>query len=102
MPHIVETWSNGTSWYRVWSDGWCEQGGRAALNEISTTTISLFKVYKDTNYSVSAISITASTASDSEAGLQCTPIASNQITLTAHYLNPNNQKACWETKGYIS
>ena len=24
--HITETYLNGTSWYRVWSDGWCEQG----------------------------------------------------------------------------
>lgn len=24
---VVETYQNGTSWYRVYSDGWCEQGG---------------------------------------------------------------------------
>lgn len=98
---VVETYSNGTSWYRVWSDGWCEQGGRAQLNEISTTTITLLKSYSSMNYSVNAVSITASTASDTECGLQCTPITVSQITLTAHYLNPNNQTACWEAKGYI-
>lgn len=26
-PVIVETYVNGTEWYRVWSDGWIEQGG---------------------------------------------------------------------------
>lgn len=24
---VVETYVNGTSWYRVYDDGWCEQGG---------------------------------------------------------------------------
>lgn len=26
--HITKTWHKGTSWYRVWSDGFIEQGGR--------------------------------------------------------------------------
>jgi hypothetical protein len=25
--YITETWSEGNNWYRVWSDGWIEQGG---------------------------------------------------------------------------
>lgn len=28
--YIVETYRNGTKWYRVWSDGWLEQGGQVA------------------------------------------------------------------------
>lgn len=27
MRHITETYLNGADWYRVWSDGWVEQGG---------------------------------------------------------------------------
>ena len=27
--YVVETWSEGTEWYRVWSDGWIEQGGES-------------------------------------------------------------------------
>ena len=26
-PRIIETYANGASWYRKWSDGYCEQGG---------------------------------------------------------------------------
>jgi hypothetical protein len=45
----VETYSNGTSWYRVYADGWCEQGG--IMNGIDTgTSLTLIKPYKDTNY----------------------------------------------------
>lgn len=25
--YVTETYQNGTSWYRIYSDGWCEQGG---------------------------------------------------------------------------
>lgn len=27
-PYVVETWNEGTEWYRVWSDGCIEQGGK--------------------------------------------------------------------------
>lgn len=97
---LTESYVNGSSWYRVYSDGWCEQGGQGELIETSTTTITLLKAYSNTNYTVLAVSITASTAADAEAGLQCTPISNNQITLTAHYINPNNQVANWYTCGY--
>ena len=54
-PHITETYVNGTSWYRVYSDRWCEQGG--IINSVpgdsyTSATISLLKSYKNTNYSV--------------------------------------------------
>ena len=55
QKHIVETWQSGTSWYRIWSDGWIEQGGkytRASATNWSTT-ITLFKPYKNTNYNIS-------------------------------------------------
>ncbi len=99
---IIDSWSDGTEWYRVYADGWCEQGGRGALNENSTTTINLYKPFKDTNYTVSGTSITQSVAQDTEAGLHCFPINESQIGLSAHYINPNNQTACWEAKGYIA
>lgn len=83
------------------SDGWCIQGGRAALNEVATTVVDLMKIYLDVNYSVQAVSITQSTAGDYEAGLQCTPTSTSQITLSAHYINPNTQTACWKTEGFI-
>lgn len=29
--HVTETWRVGTEWYRRWSDGWLEQGGRLRM-----------------------------------------------------------------------
>lgn len=47
---VVETYQNGTSWYRVYSDGWCEQGG--ANNSTTAVTVTFLKPYKDTNYCI--------------------------------------------------
>lgn len=29
--YVTETWRSGAQWYRRWSDGWLEQGGRLEL-----------------------------------------------------------------------
>lgn len=51
--YIVETYKNGSSWYRIYSDGWCEQGGElSSVTKDSTTTVALLKSYQDANYSV--------------------------------------------------
>ena len=53
--HIIETYKNEHSWYRVWSDGFVEQGGIVqSMGVKSTRNITLLKPYKDTNYSVVA------------------------------------------------
>ena len=52
-PAVVkESKVNGSSWYRVWSDGWIEQGGRKTSS--SPTSISLTKNFSNTNYCVIA------------------------------------------------
>lgn len=50
---VVENYVNGTSWYRIWSDGWCEQGqNNRTIGGAGNATINLLKAYKDTNYTV--------------------------------------------------
>lgn len=48
---IVETYNGGSSWYRVWSDGWIEQGGRSsrAFTNIATFTITFLKPFTNAN-----------------------------------------------------
>lgn len=36
---IVETFNNGTNWWRKWSDGWLEQGGIGSIGARNTTVI---------------------------------------------------------------
>ena len=47
---VVQNYKNGESWYRVWSDGWIEQGGNANVN----TEITLVKPFTKSNYTVIA------------------------------------------------
>lgn len=46
--YIVESYNNGTSWYRKWKSGWLEQGGTNPSSQQGTLTFS--KAFKDTNY----------------------------------------------------
>lgn len=52
--YITQTYHSGASWYRVWSDGFIEQGGitnaPSAVND--SYTISLIKNMTSTNYVV--------------------------------------------------
>ena len=50
--HIIDTYVNGSSWYRVYSDGWCEQGGEipATTTAVVTKTATLYPSFVNTNY----------------------------------------------------
>lgn len=52
---VVESYKNGTSWYRIWSDGWIEQGGIYDIGSYTrnwndTAAITFLKSFTDTNY----------------------------------------------------
>ena len=51
-PYVTETYVNGDSWYRKWSDGYCEQGGVFASGGDATQTLTLLVPYANTNYQV--------------------------------------------------
>lgn len=50
--YVVETYRNGASWYRVWSDGVIEQGGMGVTNTAALAEISLMKPYSAADYSI--------------------------------------------------
>lgn len=39
---VIETYRNGTEWYRVWSDGWIEQGGFSPTGSYIVTFLKPF------------------------------------------------------------
>lgn len=51
---IVQNYKNGNSWYRVWSDGWIEQGGAVSTTNNGEKSVSLIKTMTTTNYFVTA------------------------------------------------
>lgn len=48
---IVEKYCDGTEWYRIWSDGWIEQGGYGSMPSTSAT-INLLKPFSDQNFCI--------------------------------------------------
>ena len=51
--YITESYVNGTSWYRVWSDGFKEQGGRVSFGAYTNNTsvnVTLLKPFSNANY----------------------------------------------------
>lgn len=49
---IIESYKNGESWYRVYADGWCEQGGKVTIQTNHITPVALLKSFVDTSYSL--------------------------------------------------
>ena len=50
---MKESYSNGSSWYRVYSDGWIEQGGystNATSNSANSVVLSFAKPFKNQPY----------------------------------------------------
>ena len=97
--YITETYQNGTSWYRVYSDGWCEQGGSDEMTSaISATnkTVVLLKKYKDANYTVNYQITTTYTAAMNSAYWQ---IISKTTT---SFVVKSNTTASWRACGYIA
>jgi hypothetical protein len=48
---VVQNYVNGTSWYRVWSDGWIEQGGYLIMTA-TVTTLTFLKSFTNANYTL--------------------------------------------------
>lgn len=85
---VVETYINGTNWYRIWSDGWIQQGGVAAGNG----TVNLLKQMSNTNYIV----LITGTAS----GIQyANDINSKTISSFVIY-SYNSRESSWLVEGY--
>ena len=49
---VKETWKSGTSWYRVWSDGWIEQGGQTPKTSDALISVSFAKAFSQDNPNV--------------------------------------------------
>ena len=58
IDYVVESYQNGTEWYKIYKSGWVEQGGTLDGNPPKTNgpegtfTINFLKPFVDTNYTV--------------------------------------------------
>ena len=57
---VVATYSSGTNWYRKWSDGWIEQGGRTDTLSDTSTTVTFPTAFTSTNYTLLSLPVYSS------------------------------------------
>lgn len=101
--YLVESFTDGTSGYRLYSDGFCEQRGYSNVDSNTLRTITFLKPYKDTNYVVTlgasnigmsnANSRIAKVASITTKNMVVTGIFENALGTDFHFY--------WRTCGYV-
>ena len=89
---IIDTYVNGTSWYRIYSDGWCEQGG------MSNSNVTFLKSFANTNYGIQAHSVD-STLQDWTDDIGIYDRTENGFSV---YFPHSTQTSSWEAKGLLS
>ena len=112
---IIERWSDSNNWYRVYADGWCEQGGYVR-NGGNTTgvvyTINLLKPYKDVYYFINMWGGVGDSGWQYAGGVGYGTAGSGyntrpnyNTTSSFTYFNStgvNGTPIFWEAKGYVS
>ena len=96
-PHIVETYENGTSWYRIYSDGWCEQGGTETFTNYKD--ISLLKSYASTSYRGYVQEMGAFDNAQRNTKFQVQSASTLRIVSG---LTGQSTTCCWKACGYIN
>lgn len=84
--YIIETWHSGSSWYRIWSDGFIEQGFyiQSRTWTSSSYSASLPKVFTSTDYYVSLQAGTGKGSNECEFWVYSKTSSSIKIALTAY------------------
>lgn len=102
--YIISSYHSGTEWYRVYSDGWCEQGGKVELvykqNAYTDFPINLYKQMADTNYSILLTSSDRGNVHQSN-WVYLTLTTSNFVTRT-YSVGAGTGTGFWRVSGYIA
>lgn len=97
---VVESYVNGTSWYRIWSDGFIEQGGYLDGDSAAQTQVTLLTPFSNTNY---AVELTASYNATLDASLAVSTNATYPKAVSSFYFYNSTATAVgtyWKASGY--
>ena len=95
---LIESYSSGASWYRVYSDGFCIQGGKTQRAASGMGELVLLKAYKDTNFNVcSSVDIAQNTYNSTVR----TYITAVDKVMFNNQGSPYVANICWTTFGYV-
>ncbi len=88
---VIECYKSDNNWYRIWSDGWIEQG--YTING-STASLTFLKPFKDTTYSIAGTPIVYSSH-----GIQTVSVT-GKTTTGITWAGTNYSSAGWYFCGY--
>ena len=94
--YIIKTFTDGFTWYRIYSDYWVEQGG---YNNPNLKTVTFPVKMADTNYLI--INSAEENVSSISNHYWCYELVNNRTTTTVDFINlTDNINIHWEVKGY--
>lgn len=104
MRYLVESGSDGDKWYRIYNDGWCEQGGvydNGSSSNAFTATINFLKEFDDTNYVANATPRTTN-EHPASASLYDKQTDSMSLFVNRNYDSGANVRyVSWKAEGYV-
>ena len=95
--YITATWSSGTSWYRKYSDGWVEQGGRIVGGNSAQVTFHV--PFKNTNYTIRTQWNGGKSSTFFPSDMTLSNITTTGFTCPGNS-GTNVKQRDWEAKGY--
>lgn len=101
--YVVYEWKQGKDWCRVWSDGWCEQGGycpQSGGTLTSPVTVNLHREMRDTNYTI-LFTRTAATTTQNVTGHVGSAVDWTTTSFTYAFTGGSGH-CMWEVKGYCA
>ena len=96
---VIESYASGSSWYNVYSNGWCEQGGR--VTSTGAQTVMLLKTYKNTNYTIQTSTVMTSATNSYASSVLSTDKTGNSWKAFC-YASSGYNGFYWQTSGYIA
>ena len=88
---LVKSYSSGTDWYRVYQDGWCEQGGNFA----NDTDITFLKEYE-------AIPSVFCSPATTDTTITNQGLCISKLSISGFHINTGSSwSGCWQSVGYI-
>ena len=104
MRYMIDSNFEGNQWYRIYNDGWCEQGGvydNGSSSNAFTATISFLKEFDDTNYVANATPRTTN-EHPASASLYDKQTDGMSLFVNRNYNSDANVRyVSWKAEGYI-
>lgn len=96
--YLIDSNMSGTNWYRIYSDGWCEQGGYVSNSTAAVPiTVNLIKTMTNTNYTVE-VQYEGNTTGG--AGSDYNNIVGS-LAVGSFVARVDNRNIFWQAKGYV-